>query len=91
MNSPQTSMMMKAIETRFHGPTNRRGSRVIATEPDGSSHTHPWDYALNSTQNHASAARALADKLGWNAPQVGGALKNSCVWVFTEEPSNQPF
>lgn len=27
--------VMKAITTRYAGPTDTRGSRIIATEPDG--------------------------------------------------------
>jgi hypothetical protein len=83
MNPNQTPMMMKAIETRFLGPTNYRPSRVVAVEPDGKRIVQPWNHQWSATENHANAARALADKLGWNAPLIGGSLQNSYVWVFT--------
>ena len=50
-----------AIRTRYHGPTNTRGSRFIAT--DGKNRvTVPYDYGLDSTENHSAAAQAFLDK-----------------------------
>lgn len=67
-----------AIVTRYHGPTNYRGSRVIGTGP--AAHLPPWDaapgtrepltratvswdHAADSMGNHRNAARAVAAKL----------------------------
>lgn len=77
--------MMKAITTKYHGPTNVRGSRIIAREPDGASVVRPYDHALNSDQNHQRAAEALADQLGWTGRLVQGALKDGYVHVFVED------
>lgn len=55
---------MQAITTRYHGPTNTRGSRVSARCQAGRV-TLNWDDALNQDQNHDRAALALARKLGW--------------------------
>ena len=51
------------IITRYLGPTNYRGSRVVATHKRDSETTWrvtvPWDHALDSTGNHQAAALAL--------------------------------
>jgi hypothetical protein len=70
---------MQAIQTRYIGPTNYRGSRVVAWCEAGKL-IHQWDHSLNVDQNHREAARKLADKLGWiggyYSEMVGGALPN---------------
>lgn len=74
---------MKAIETKYLGPTNTQGSRIKAIEPDGKSITISYDYALNEYDLHKKAAVALCVKLEWgHQTLVGGGLKNSMVWVF---------
>jgi hypothetical protein len=60
-------MMFQAIETKWLGPTNVRGSRVKATAEAGSI-TLSWDHSLNTDENHRKAAEALAAKFDW----VGG-------------------
>jgi len=83
----------RAIQTRFVGPTNTRGSRIIADAGDRDSRvTVDYDHGLNPEQNHAYAAVLVTRKMGWDDPQyfsplVGGALGNRYVWVFTEPAS----
>lgn len=60
----------QAIVTRYHGPTDTRGSRVSARCAAGRV-TVPWDHALDVPGNHAAAVAALVRKLGWNAPPCG--------------------
>lgn len=72
--------MRQAIQTTYKGPTNYRGSRVIA-RCDAGRVVVPWDYALNASANHEAAARALASKLGWAWEHVGGGIGNGYVWV----------
>ena len=62
--------IMQAIETRYLGPTNHRGARIKATAQAGSL-TVPYDYALNTDENHTAAAKAFAEKLGWVGPEYG--------------------
>lgn len=84
--------MRQAITTRYLGPTNARSSRVKATAAAGSIMFN-WDHALGIDQNHAKAARALVQKLGWTGANgyagvwVGGGLPNESgnVYVFTGE------
>ena len=81
----------RAIRTRYVGPTNNRGSRVIADAGDRASRlTLEWDDRLNAEQNHAAAAVALTQKMGWvgeyYTPLVGGAFPDHYVWVFMPHP-----
>lgn len=55
---------MQAILTRFLGPTNHRGARIVAG-CDARRAVYSWDYALGVSDNHAIAARSLAHDLGW--------------------------
>lgn len=80
---------MQAITTKFHGPTNTRGSRVSAKCNAGRI-TLSWDHALDSTENHDAAARALIKKLDWiESKFCGGELpeNNSAhrCYVFASE------
>jgi len=59
---------MQAITTTYKGPTDHNGSRVIA-KCDAGRVVVGWDHALNVIDNHKAAARALIDKLGWNAAE----------------------
>lgn len=88
VNTSLPTAPFRAIRTRFVGPTNSRGSRVIADAGDRQSTvTVSWDHALNSEQNHAAAALAVVNKMGWNTeyhtPITGGQHGNAYYWVFT--------
>jgi hypothetical protein len=50
------------ITTRYHGPTNHKGSRVSARTYGGRRITILWDYALGIAENHDRAARLLAER-----------------------------
>lgn len=71
----------QAIVTKYHGPSNSRGSRVTAKAQAGSV-TVSWDHALNSDANHAKAAEALAEKYGWSGTLAGGALPSGDGYCF---------
>jgi hypothetical protein len=68
--------MRQAIATAFHGPTDHRGSRIIARCEAGSL-TWECDDALHVRENHIAAALALAGKLGWldHCDMVGGGVR----------------
>lgn len=81
----------RAIQTRYLGPTDFRGSRVVADAGDRASRiVLDWDDRLNPEQNHAAAAVALTEKMGWvgeyYSPLVGGAFPDRYVWVFQPKP-----
>jgi hypothetical protein len=55
------STAKSAIRTRYHGPTNTKGSRFIATNGENRV-TVSYDYGLDPTENHSAAAQAFLDK-----------------------------
>lgn len=69
---------MKAIQTKFIGPTNTLGSRIIA-RCDGGKVTMSYDHALNSTQNHSAAAETLMRKMGWSGRVEAGTLPDGTM------------
>lgn len=75
---------MKAIVTKMLAPTNTLGARVKASDGDGSCITIPYDFSISLGKNHAVAARALANKIGWPESLVGGSTRNGMVWVFSD-------
>lgn len=75
---------MQAIQTKYFGPSNVRGSRVKATAQAGTVYVE-WDSSLDHDGNHAAACRALVRKYGWRGDWVGGGLPDgSMVWVNTD-------
>ena len=77
---------MKAIETKYLGPTNYRGSRCKAWT-DGASIVLDWDHSLNSEGNHRAAAVALYEKMGWHGTIAQGGTLRTDVFVFVDEYS----
>jgi hypothetical protein len=75
---------MKAIQTKYIGPTNFRGSRIKASDGDKNSITISYPYELSGEDVHRKAAEALRDKMGWTGNLIGGGLKNGYVFVFTD-------
>ena len=75
---------MDAIETRFLGATDYRGSRITATTRGNrvESVTVSYDSALNSFDNHRAAAVALIRKLRWmDVTFVPGSTTRGYVFV----------
>ncbi len=75
---------MKAISTKYHGPTNTRGSRISANDSDGNRVSIPYPHELSGEDVHRKAAQTLCNKMNWPGKLVGGAVKNGYVFVFTE-------
>lgn len=80
-------MILQGILTRYHGPTNVKGSRISATTASGVRRVFHLNHALSADQNHSHAAHALANELGWlkNGEDLhGAALKGSDIaWALT--------
>ncbi len=80
---------MKAIWTKYIGPTNYRGSRVKATAEDRNAFgsalavTIEYDDALSIEANHDAAAVALCLKMGWPGGLVRGGRPDGCGNVYT--------
>jgi hypothetical protein len=71
----------QSIETRYIGPTNHRGSRIIATIPGGHKLTRHWDYELSINANHYAAAEALRAKLDWPSIKAGGSTAKGYAFL----------
>jgi len=63
---------MKSIVTTYHGPTNNRGSRIIADDGDGNRINLSYEPAGSSEDNHQAACRALCKKMKWRGRLQGG-------------------
>ena len=73
---------MIAIQTKYLGPTNYRGSRIKAYTCNGHSLTIAYDYSLDDKDLYAKAAIALCKKLGWSGSIIGGGTKEGYTFVF---------
>lgn len=76
---------MKAIFTRYLGPTNSRGPRVKAYDGDNNQVTLHWDNAIEVSDNHQAAAKALCKKMKWAGRLIMGGHKDVNVHVFCEQ------
>ena len=82
-------MILQAIQTKYHGPTNVRGSRVSARAQAGRI-SLSYDSSKNSDENHRMAAETLAKKYKWDE-DTHGMLAGSVlydgtyVWVFVKK------
>lgn len=77
----RTAPTLRAITTKYHGPTATLGARVSASS-SGDRHTIAWDYASNTFENHAAAAEALCLQMGWSGDLVAGTAGDGFVFVF---------
>jgi hypothetical protein len=75
------TFITQAIETKYMGPTNTRGSRIKATAAAGSVMV-PFDYQLNPDGNHKAAADALIAKMGWQGTFAQGGNVKGDGYVF---------
>ncbi len=80
---------MKAIKTRYLGPTDHRGSRIKATaEGIRESVTVPYPHEMNSGPDaHSVAALALCRKMGWDGTLIAGGLDDCYVFTFANSQS----
>lgn len=83
--------MIQAVTTRFAGPTNHRGSRVLVRAQAGCMIVS-WDHALGVEENHEAAAKAYLQKMGWDkfdGTWHGGALPEGHGNVFVFVPTEK--
>lgn len=78
--------MTQSIETKFRGPTDTRGAQVLAQAISGRAWSK-WDHNLSEEENHLSAAKALAYKLGWgDVHLIGGSNRAGTGYNFVIVP-----
>lgn len=80
---------MKAIHTKYLGPTDTLGGRIKATADGWGSKTVNYDYGLNTDNAHFKAVKALIDsfdpKYVSDYPTVHGTLADgSMCWCYPE-------
>jgi hypothetical protein len=75
------TFITQAIETKYIGPTNTKGSRIKASAAAGSV-TLPYDYAISPEKNHKKAAFALLLEMGWDGKFAQGANVKGDGYVF---------
>lgn len=73
--------MRQAIITKYLGPTNTRGTKVVAKSEAGSV-VLPWDYSKGPEANHQAAASLLAWRLGWDGTWQGGSTPTGYVFTW---------
>jgi hypothetical protein len=76
---------MIAIQTKYLGPTNTKGSRIKAFTCNGHSATIDYDYALSDELLHFEAVKALKEKydLGWDLSEMTfGGINEGYVFTF---------
>lgn len=74
----------QSIVTKYHGPTNTKGSR-LAARCAAKRIVVAYDYELNAGENHAAAAAALAAAMGWSGKLIGGQCADSSMcFVFVD-------
>lgn len=81
---------MKAILTRYLGPTNFKGSRICARAEGVKAVILPYSHELDSEGNHRAAAEALAAKYGWTGRLIGGGLPDESGYAFVFAPGRTP-
>ena len=75
---------MKAITTKYYGPTNSKGSRIIATDEDRNRISIGYPHELSGMDCQAKAAVALCRKMNWRGKLLGVGIKGGYVFVFTD-------
>jgi len=73
---------MKAIITKYHGPTDYKGARITASDEDNNRITISYPHELSGEACHRAAADALCKKMNWQGNLVGGSLKRGYVFTF---------
>ena len=81
---------MKAIRTRYSGPTNTRGSRIHATDGDGNRVSVSYQYQMANVGGHEYAAYSLMRKMGWSNELIGGSFGHDQYWVMLPRAPHVP-
>lgn len=74
--------MPVAIKTKYVGPTDTKGSRIIATA-NGNRVSIPYSHSGDA---HQKAAKAICEKMGWTGQLVEGGTEDGKVFVFLDGP-----
>lgn len=75
-----------AIQTRFMGPTNRLGARIVATTANGHRLVRPYSHA-HAAKSHAIVVAELARMMGWEGDIVAAGTGDGYVFVQSSASS----
>ncbi len=78
---------MKAILVKYKGPSNTKGSRLIASDGDRNRITVGYPHELSGSAVYEYAATLLCKKMNWQGELIGGQLGNDHVFIFKGEKS----
>jgi hypothetical protein len=73
---------MKAVRTRYFGPTNTKGARIQATDGDTKLWLS-WDHALSIDENHMIAFDTFKQYQDWAGHWRAAWFKLDCYHVET--------
>ena len=73
---------MKAIRTKYYGPTNTRGSRIKVTDDDGN--TKWYSYSYSAAEPHIVAAESFLKAMSWKGVWIAGHLPGGMVFVHSD-------
>lgn len=75
---------MQCITTRFLGPTDIKGARIVA-QCQAKRIVVDYDYGLSTEGNHINAAYILTERLNWSGELASGAdYQSNWQHVFKE-------
>ena len=82
---------MKAIITKYHGPSNVRGSRISASAEGVGRIYVGYPHELREGEEaHRLAAETLANKYGWTISPDGGGMPDQSGYCFVTIPTLTP-
>lgn len=70
---------MKSIETKYVGPGNVKGARIIVTDGD---HRRVYSYDHGADDQHLEAAQRFALEMSWSGRWIKGHTRAGCVFVL---------
>lgn len=78
---------MVALETRFHGATNYRPSRISCRRMDGGKTVWvSYDSDKSYEQVHVPAVVKFCKDMDWHGKLVCGGTNRGYVWVWIDKP-----
>jgi hypothetical protein len=74
----------QGIVTRYHKPTDTEGAHCSATIESGKQWYYPYDHKLSCKDNHARAARLMAEGLGWTGTWRGESIPGGYAFALED-------